>query len=98
MTFSNGKEMLDIIQSGTDLYCPYKETYVFLYGEESICHYDWINKEHATHLATEAKASNEYWGAFLGVGGHIEEDGDELDWCERMFHYAWIDTKDWEED
>lgn len=105
MRFKSGKEMLDVILSGTDLYSPEKETYVFLYNDAgSIAHYS-IDKEKADELADKAKKYDDYWAGFLGVGGSIADDpsyedfeeGDysNLDWCNDMYDGEWIDTNDY---
>ena len=45
--FNSAEEMLAEIQSGTDLYSPELETYVFIYTDNgSICYYS-IDKEEA---------------------------------------------------
>lgn len=102
MGYCSGKEMLDAIRGGTDLYCEELELYVFLYNEAgSICYY-YISPEEAKDLQKQSEKWDEYWGAFLGVGGHIvddpsyeEYDEDQLsnlEWCEQMFDHKWIPT------
>lgn len=67
MTFNNGKEMLDYIQSDKDLYSPSEQLYIFLYnGYGSIAYYYISNEE-----AEELRQTNDYWGASLGPGGWI---------------------------
>lgn len=103
MKFNTGKEMLDYIQSGKDLYSPSEQLYIFLYnGYGSIAYYYISNEE-----AEELRQTNEYWGASLGPGGWIVDskeyyeetpyehwDGQEYpeDFCNR---YYMLD--DWEE-
>ena len=55
-----------------DLYNPNTNEYVFLYNDsDSICCYDWIDKEKADELSAYVKETEEYWGGYLGVGGDI---------------------------
>ena len=104
--FSSGKEMLDAIQAGADLYSPTEELYVFLYnGSGSICVYQGIDLEEAEELEWEARENEEYWGAFLGSqGSGIYDDPSyeyfspdkmsNLDWCEANYDKFWIRTSD----
>ncbi len=104
MEFNSAQEMLDVIQSGTDLYNPRLGIYVFVYSNAGSISYYSITDEHARELAKLAKENDEYWGAFLGPGGSIVDDpgsdffdGREtnLDWCEDMYKEdGWIDTKE----
>ena len=72
MTFNNGKEMLDYIQSGKDLYSPSEQLYIFLYnGYGSIAYYYISNEE-----AEELRQTDEYWGASLGPGGKVVDTKD----------------------
>lgn len=98
MTFNNGEEMLRYIQRGYDLYNTEKEIYVFEYNAYgSICYYHIDNE-----TAEELKKEDDYWGAYLGVGGYIIddpsyeffEDGDEsnLDWCNDNYTGEWEDV------
>lgn len=104
MKFDNAKEMLDYINDNHDLYSRKAEKYVFNYNEDgSICTYD-ITEDEANELVKQAKAINEYWGAFLGIGGKIFDDVScgyyqdgqmsNLECCEELIRYEdWIDTK-----
>ena len=72
MKFNNGKEMLDYIQDGFDLYSPSEQLYIFLYnGYGSIAYYYISNEE-----AAELRQTHEYWGASLGPGGRIVDTED----------------------
>ena len=84
MKFKNAKEMLDLIQSGTDLYNVRTGDYVFLYSNEyAIAAYNF-DIEYAKELSSHS--AGEYWGALLGFGGSIYEDGSELKWCEEHYN------------
>ena len=102
--FNSAEEMLAEIQSGTDLYSPELETYVFLYTENgSICYYS-IDEEEAEELEKTSFLGGECWSAYLGVGGSIL-DSDEwyaennqtrpdylespIEWCEKMYNAEW---------
>lgn len=98
MTFSSGKEMLEVIKSGTDLYNPEKELYVFCYNiVGSIVVYRVTNED-----AEKLKKEDEYWGAYLGIGGSIYDDPDyedyedddynNLDWCNDNYDGEWEDV------
>lgn len=102
MKFKNGKEMLEEIQSGTDLYNPRTEQYAFLYNESGSIAVYTISNEHAAKLEKLAKEQGEYWGAFLGSGGSIyddpsyedyeEENYSNLDWCNDNYEGDWEDV------
>ena len=69
MRFNSPQELLEYIQNGFDLYSPSLEEYAFLYNDMgSICTYH-ITNEYADKL----KQKEEYWGAYLGWGGHIHD-------------------------
>ncbi len=99
MTFNNGKEMLDYINRGFDLYNPEKELYVFDYNTAgSICYYH-VDNDTANKLRKEAKENDLYWEDFLSIVGQIAddpsyecyEDGDysNLDWCNDNYDGEW---------
>lgn len=101
MRFKNGKDMLECLHDSWEFYNPKKEIYVFEYNSAgSICYYN-IDNEEANRLRILKEESNneEYWGAFLGVGGWIVDDpsyedyqeGDysNLDWCNDNFDGDW---------
>lgn len=57
-----------------DLYNIYTKQYLFLYNDEGhIAHYE-LDTEEALELSKEAKSTGDYWGAFLGPGGRIDEN------------------------
>ena len=89
--FNNWKEMYDkIVEEGCDLYSPSEELYVFGYNDSgSIAYYGIDNKE-AIELSERAIVDNEYWGAHLGVGGYINDIGDD-------YEELWIQGKQYEE-
>ena len=105
MNFNSAVEMLDAIQSGTDLYSPEIETYVFIYTDNgSICYYS-IDEEFAEELEKISFLGGEEWSAYLGIGGHIL-DSDEwyvennqtrpdylespIEWCEKVYKAKWF--------
>lgn len=100
MTFVNGKAMLENILNGADLYNREKEIYVFRYNDAGSIAYYYIDNEEAEELAKlKEESEEEYWGAFLGVGGWIIDDpecesyeeGEEtnLDWCNDNYEGNW---------
>lgn len=117
MKFNNAQEMLNaIVNDGMDLYNPNTNEYVFLYNDcGSIAVYDWIDKEKANEIyelsIDENGHQEEYWGAFLGIGGYIFDSerykrenpkkyddmlNDALAWCEEHWKLdGWIDTKNY---
>lgn len=72
--FNSGKEMLDFLQAGKDLYNPETGAYVFVYNEDKAIAYYSISKEDAKKYAKIEANTGEYWGSNLGVGGYIYED------------------------
>lgn len=101
MKFETAQQMLDFINDGNDLYSRQAEIYIFSYNDAgSVCTYD-IDKDEADRLAKQVNDSNEnYWGAFLGVGGKIWDDPSHecykegqtsnLDCCESL-----LEIEDW---
>lgn len=86
MEFKNGAEMYSAIES-CDLYNEDKELYVFLYNDAgAVCVYD-ITKEMAAGLRQKSNEANEYWGAFLGVGGRIYDN--PMDFCDDHYGGIW---------
>lgn len=76
MKFNSGKEMYELITSGVDLYNKNDGVYVFLYNDaDALCCY-YLDEDEAKSIASDANNANEYWGAFLGVGGYILDDTD----------------------
>ena len=75
--FNSPKEMYNLIKNGTDLYSPSTCNYIFVYNDsDSLCVYS-IEPEEAKTLAEKSKGdNNEYWGAFLGLGGEIHDSLD----------------------
>ena len=84
MKFKNAKEMFDLIQSGTDLYNVKTGDYVFLYSDKGAISAYNFDIEYAKELSS--LSAGEYWGALLGVGGYIYENGEELEWCEEHYN------------
>lgn len=104
MTFDNATELLNYLQFDGDLYSPEAEIYAFEYNDRGAIAYYRLPKDRAWEIAVEAKESQEYWGAFLGVGGYIiEPDDDNYEWftdpsgtvIEDWLQYDWGDTELW---
>ncbi len=75
MKFHSVEEMRQALQEG-DLYCERTNEYVFTYNDGgSICIYT-IPLDEAYKLEKMAREDDEYWGAYLGVGGDIYDDED----------------------
>lgn len=91
MKFNSPKEILEFIQDGNDLYSKSAKLYVFVYNNAgAICIYD-INITRAKKLSLEAKLYDEYWSAFLGIGGTIYDCPDNINKCCDL-----CDITDWE--
>ena len=99
MKFKNGNEMLEHILNEGDLYNPTTGEYVFQYNEAgSICIYLLQNKQ-ALDLAAKAKENDEYWGAYLSLGGKIYDTPENLEWCEdHCVLDGWTDTVNYTKD
>lgn len=102
-TFKSPIEMLATIQDAVDLYNPNTGEYVFLYNEAGSIAVYILSEEEAADLERQARASHEYWGAFLGIGGSIYDDPSHehyspdlqsnLEWCENAYREeGWIDV------
>lgn len=84
MKFNSAEEILDFIKDGNDLWSPSTNIYVFVYNEDgAICTYN-INHEKAIELSQESERDNEYWSAFLGLGGEIYDPPENLEFCKRL--------------
>jgi hypothetical protein len=105
LKFDSPEAMYDYIRDCGDLYSPVSGEYLFCYNEAgSICYYS-VTEEEALELAKKSKQFDEYWGAFLGWGGHIcdsaeyEENTSGIDHamnlCRESFTEVWYDTKDY---
>lgn len=98
MKFQSAEQMLKYITDVGDLYSEKAEIYIFNYNEAgSVCTYN-IDREQAAQLSNEVNNSKEnYWAAFLGVGGQIWDDptsdyyedgcATNLDCCESLVIY-----------
>lgn len=104
--FDSGKEMLDFLQAGKDLYNPETDAYVFVYNEDKAIAYYSVSKEDAKKYAKIEADTGEYWGSNLGVGGYIYENQlsknyDKSKMCSRDFcneHFnegVWVKTTDY---
>lgn len=69
--FKSAQEMYDLVNEGVDIYNYVTNDYVFLYNDYgSLCAYT-IDLEDAKKLQDMAEENDDYWCAFLGVGGRI---------------------------
>lgn len=104
--FNSGKEMLDFLQTGKDLYNPETGAYVFVYNEDKAIAYYSVSKEDAKKYAKTEADTGEYWGSNLGVGGYIYEDQlsenydkskmSSRDFCDEHFDEGvWVKTTDY---
>lgn len=91
LKFDDANEMKTLIESGFDLFNIATGEYVFLYNEnQDFCSYI-LTLDEALEYCSKAKEYDEYWGAFLGVGGTII--GDTANYCEDRFKDTnWIET------
>ena len=91
MKFNNEKEMYDFIVGGSDLYNAKTGQYVFVYNDNgAFCEYI-LEEECAKKVAAKAVRNDEYWGAFLGIGGNIYDD--PMTWCKENYHKdGWEET------
>ena len=105
--FKTAEQMLSYINEGNDLYSCKAQIYVFSYNDAgSVCTYK-IDAEAAAYLAKQVENSAEqYWGAFLGVGGLIWDDPSHecyeegqltnFDCCKYLLDFDdWVLTQDY---
>lgn len=86
MTFKSGADFYEAINN-SDLYNDERCLYVFLYNEAgAVCVYS-IQKEEAEDLENKSKEYDEYWGAFLGIGGEIYDD--PMEFCDEEYAGDW---------
>lgn len=51
--------------------------------------------DYAKKLSSNATEIDEYWGALLGRGGYIYENGSEIEWCKEKYNLeGWALTED----
>lgn len=73
--FNSGREMYEFLCSGKDLYSKNKMSYIFEYNDaHALCHY-CLDSEAVCEILRK-KDANEYWGAYLGIGGGIMDASD----------------------
>lgn len=79
LSFEDGQSMFERVDGGQDLYSPSAGIYIFGYNDKgAVATYD-ISHDEAEDLIQKANEYDEYWGAFLGVGGTIYDAFDEDD-------------------
>ena len=76
MKFESAKDMYEEARD-CDLYNKELELYVFGYNDfGALCYYH-IDEEEAEELRRKSRENDdEYWGAFLGIGGYVLDDMD----------------------
>ena len=85
MRFKNGKEMFDYLITGKDLYSPSERIYIFVYNDsDALCYY-YLSYQEVLEILNDKGNSDEYWGAYLGIGGRILDDGEYDDDEHRYF-------------
>lgn len=95
MSFKNAEMMLFFIQFGMDLYNINTGEYVFSYSDKGAIAVYIISEKSARELSLRAVSTDEYWGAYLGAGGSIYEDGAEVEWCKEHCNISgWKFTND----
>lgn len=85
MKFNSANEMYELVREGFDLYNINTGNYVFVYSDKGSIAVYCFDLEYAKELSSKAVELNEYWGAFLGRGGYIYENGSELEWCKENY-------------
>lgn len=76
LKFANWEEMYDYLVSGQDLYNFKTGDYIFVYNDaDALCRYNLSSKE-TLDLVEKSNETGEYWGAYLGIGGHILDEPD----------------------
>lgn len=93
MSFKNAKEMMEKLET-MDLYNPQEELYAFLYNDNGAIAVYPISNDEAVKLQLQSKElTGDYWGASLGHGGTVIDDG--MEFCEDNYSKeGWIDTND----
>ena len=85
MAFNSAEDMLNFIQNGNDLWSESEGLYVFVYNEDgAICTYS-IDITQARELSLKAELYDDYWSAFLGWGGAIYDEPENLELCEELY-------------
>ena len=102
MGFSSPEQMLNTVLNDVDLYNKITGDYVFHYNNAGAIAVYNLTSEEADKLDSQSAESNEYWGAFLGVGGTIwdepkraseNEQECNLDYCKSVFNLdGWVDV------
>lgn len=98
MKFNSAEGMHHYLCNNGELYNPVKEVYMFQYNEDgAICYY-CISEDHAAELAVKSIEDGEYWGAYLGTGGHIYEAEEALEICNDFADENWINCREYAAD
>lgn len=91
MQFNSSEEMeKTLLNDEIDLYCPEIGYYIFKDSEDikAFALYR-ISREEAKVLAEKARQNDSYWGAFLGVGGHVYHGEECEDFFQEYYKYNW---------
>lgn len=92
--FANAEAMHKCItENCIDLYNVNTGQFAFCYNENgAICEYN-LSIIEALELAIKATKDDEYWGAYLGIGGNIYDNS--IDWCAANFtNDGWLACED----
>lgn len=98
MKFNSAEGMYHYLCNNGDLYNPVKEVYIFQYSENGALCYYCISEDHAAELALKSIEDGEYWGAYLGTGGHIYEAEEALEICNDFADENWINCREYAAD
>ena len=90
MKFNSAEGMYHYLCNNGELYNPVKEVYMFQYNEDGALCYYCVSEDHAAELALKSIENGEYWGAYLGTGGHIYETEEALEICNDFADENWI--------
>lgn len=100
LSFNTGQEMLDVIKSGTELYCPLGGMYVFGI-DKAICLFimdvDVARKINSLCVKWKEKS----WSALIEYGKHFfydvdnaskqqDVEGSSIDFCSKFYEYEWL--------
>lgn len=90
LKFKSGKEMYDYICAGNDIYSKSEGIYAFVYNDADAIATYGLNEDVVAELIERSKKYNDYWSAFLGIGGEIHDD---YDYDEYRYSENWEERK-----
>lgn len=95
LKFSSGKEMLDTIKAGNDLYNPASGRYVWLYNDQDAIACGYISNEELNSIGGalyDVKEDSPI--AFTeNIMGSIYDDPENVQFCEDYYSLEWIDAR-----